>query len=268
MISWIWQIFKGLRTTENGKRSTSPSVPVESQPHVAFRSGKSPLFVSKTDAWEVGDTDFGSLRYRFRKDFLLHYRDNEGLESKRRIQTKYFFEREDGSLSVFAFCHQRQANRAFITSRMVELVDAETGEVWQKPHSRLLDAYRESPVARLDGVTRERAAELTSLVFVARADGQMRKKQKEPIIRFLRDAHAATLNDVTDEGIDQAVSEINGNQQDFRRAIKDLQSRSLRDRTIILNAIQEIASTRKSNRGLADAAVKIAMKSLERPSKG
>lgn len=92
-----------------------------------------------------------------------------------------------GEPALVAFCHLRNANRSFRLSRIQHCVDEDTGEIVENVYDYLFSRYSKSPDASIDLVLDEAFDAVKALFFIAKADGQMRKPEREVIARFFRD---------------------------------------------------------------------------------
>lgn len=116
----------------------------------------------------------------------IDYIDAVGLRTKRTVDVQYCV--FSGEKSMFrGFCHLREASRAFRVSRVQNAVDCETGEVIRDLSAYLEQRYESSPFASLERAFAEHKDNLRLLLFVGKADGQLRREERSAIYDFIRD---------------------------------------------------------------------------------
>jgi hypothetical protein len=89
-----------------------------------------PILPAAEDALEVSaPVEGGTQSARLA---LIEYRDINGNRSTRRITIQSVFPK-NGDFAITAFCHERQAQRTFIASRIATIADPFTGEIHDDP---------------------------------------------------------------------------------------------------------------------------------------
>jgi hypothetical protein len=83
---------------------------------------------------------------------------------------------------VSAFCHERQARRSFKASRMLEVVDLETGQAFDDA-AELLANYPSDDSTY--GVLRECGLSMQVLAFIDRCDGKFHEFEKNCITEYV-----------------------------------------------------------------------------------
>lgn len=117
----------------------------------------------------------------------IKYVDSKGATSNRAV-TINKIEANEGDFNIWAYCHSRRAVRQFKMSRIVEVIDPESGEVHDNPieyftAAALLPAGSDfNPTLR---VLMEISTELSVLIYLARADGKMAKSEADAIVRHI-----------------------------------------------------------------------------------
>jgi predicted DNA-binding transcriptional regulator YafY len=130
----------------------------------------------------------------------LMYKNAKSEVSSRTVQIS----RYDGSCYLSGFCEYRNESRTFRIDRIQECIDEGTGEIVQNVPNHLLKKYECSPEYKLKKVFRDHIDVIRVLYYVGKADGQLRKEEREIIYRTI---HSTTK----DERIDYAsvIHELN-----------------------------------------------------------
>ncbi|MBN67296.1 MAG: hypothetical protein CMM94_07015 [Rickettsiales bacterium] len=63
----------------------------------------------------------------------IHYVDSKGKESERRIRIHTLCEQPDGDILMKCHCYERNASRSFKLSRIRQIIDLQTGEIFEEP---------------------------------------------------------------------------------------------------------------------------------------
>lgn len=161
----------------------------------------------------------------FHQSLFLQYGDAWGDASERRITTRSLRWWGENELAIWCWCHEREATRTFLASRVQALTDLETGEVyadsagwlWQEyelwpeaaefaeeERAKLAEAEAASAAqraARAEATARRQAeaqakreqgerlralrCAVLCLVYVAKADGRMDAAEREVIAGFV-----------------------------------------------------------------------------------
>lgn len=205
----------------------------------------------------------------FHQSLFLDYTSYGGEASSRRITTRSLRRWNRDDLAVWAWCHEREAPRTFLASRVDNLTDAETGEFYDPPEDWLHEQYEEWPEikaetgrkhaelaqavaeqqartaareveaqAKRDATERLRFARtaVLSLVYVAKADGRMDAAERNVIAAFIRQLS-------NDHDVDLDWSDVHGrlrklvcDQQEFLGGLKRLRDGPQDLRTALLAA--------------------------------
>lgn len=141
------------------------------------------------DAWEDG-SPYGWMLYgpdarRMAAQLSFTFVDQEGQVTNRSVDVKKFVADDKGG-AVWGHCRLRNANRPFVTARMSNVVDLETGEVIDDLPRWLLTRYPETAHGKLDAFVSEHDAALALLVTMGRADGALRAKERALIADWSR----------------------------------------------------------------------------------
>lgn len=104
------------------------------------------------------------------------YESSSGEQTQRSVSVTQFDPHE-----LFGFCQLRGQYRSFLYERIFSCVDANTGEVINDPHTHLASIYRKSPRYTLDLLYRNHLEALQVLLYVGKADGQLRAEERKVI---------------------------------------------------------------------------------------
>ncbi|SFN99151.1 NINE protein [Salegentibacter flavus] len=190
----------------------------------------------------------------------IAYKDAQGQKSERRITMYSINPTIDDDYMIKAYCHERNAQRTFKLSRITELTDIETGEVFDNPEKYFLDRFNESPIGIITNVFQELESEILVLTFVARADGYLRKKEREIIIAFLVNKSNMDFDlDLLENEIRRTYCES----KDFREALKQLSKKTIDERTTIMDLAISIVNTDKNPDPMELGALELIKKELK-----
>lgn len=172
----------------------------------------------------------------------ISYRDIKGQRSERRITMKTIQKSNDDDYLITAYCHEKQAQRSFKLSRIDKLVDMETGELFSDPSRYFTDRFMDSPIGQIAKSFQEYEPEILVLSFIARADGVLRKKEREFIADYVQQKYNSTLDaKLLDDEIRRTYCESS----DFRKSLKTISNKSETDRIQILEYATNIANSDK-----------------------
>lgn len=188
--------------------------------------------------WEVQEPTPVTARLR------LNYTDGNSRPSERTVDVRQFGNFGDGVMLI-GHCHLRNATRTFLTSRIQRCVDEETGELVADVGAYLRAKYEASPEHSLDRLYADEYDLLRVLLYVGRADGQLRAAEKA----IVRETCAKLANDsrVTDDMIDRMFRDLEPpTLQAFRLAVGRLARRGGDSRRIVLEAAERMVASQKS----------------------
>ncbi|MDW3204606.1 MAG: TerB family tellurite resistance protein [Alphaproteobacteria bacterium] len=122
---------------------------------------------------------------------LIRYVDAVGEISSRRVTVYSCRFSDKGDPRLTGYCHLRKAKRSFRADRILEAVDAVTGEVYSPPSAFLehfgFSAVDASPVDQTAAAIRAAQHGLTVLVFLARCDGHVHLSERDVLHQYLID---------------------------------------------------------------------------------
>jgi TM2 domain-containing membrane protein YozV len=173
---------------------------------------------------------------------FISYIDVQGQPSQRRITIKSVYPTHDNDYMIEAFCHEKNAERTFKLSRIQQLTDVETGEIFDEPSKYFIDRYLDSPIGKLTNVFQKLESEILVLSFMARADGVLRQKEREIIAQYVLDRSDINLDiKILDTEIRRTYCESS----DFRKSLKRITANSEIDKIFLFNSLNEIVNTDK-----------------------
>ena len=137
------------------------------------------------DAWEGDDWNFDDA-VPCEASIEIEYIDAAGLKTTRAVDVQYCSFNGDSSMFK-GLCHLRNGQRMFKFSRVQSAVDLETGEVVRDLEKFLREKYESSPYAALTMIFDQYTDNLRALLYVRKADGQLRQGERGVIYDFIRD---------------------------------------------------------------------------------
>ena len=191
-------------------------------------------------------------------DYRLIYKDGSGKITERDISTIRIGEDFNNDIMLLAHCHKRNAKRSFFVSRMLDLIDLETGEVIQDRNAHFPEKIREyfnSPKYKKTIEDQERLEyrdefiqknnDLLSIInYIVRADGSFNQKERQIVREYIKNIESN--EHLNDEMIDSVMRNIEYiSYQAFQARVRKLQDNNFL-KIDLLKFASEIASTQKS----------------------
>jgi len=214
-----------------------------------FKKSK-PLAEWRISEGTLDTADSGIEAYGFAADSIpvsltltFSYRDSQGADTQRTVDVKKFY--PGTKIGFFdGYCNLRNSNRTFRTDRVSKCFDAQTGEIIQDLFGYLSQAANNSPFARGRKLVNERRDVLMVLLFLAKADGQLRAAERSVIANA---CNQITDQHWTDDDIKAALSSMDTpSRQAFNLAV----GRVARDHELplgtIMDAAKAIVATQKA----------------------
>jgi len=196
-----------------------------------------------TDSWEGSFWEVQEPRV-VRARLHLKYVNADGEHSTRLFDVKKFGVFGPTTLLI-GYCHLRNATRTFRVDRIQECSDAHTGEVLEDVAAYLWKLFRASPENSIEQLDDRGYDVLRVLLFVGKADGQLRAPEREQI----RVACTKLTGDsrITSALIDDLLSEMDvPSLQAFKLAVGRLADRDSGRLALVLEASEAIVSTQKT----------------------
>ncbi|MGE0274463.1 MAG: hypothetical protein AB7G68_07945 [Nitrospiraceae bacterium] len=137
-----------------------------------------------SDAWEGGFWDAPDPK-PLSAHLQFHYVDGRGNRTSRSVVVRQFDNGLYGGILI-GLCELRDANRTFRFDRISHCVDLETGESIEDVRQHLNERYDRSPERSVEILLSDYLDTLKVLYFVAKADGQYRREEKEVVAGYIR----------------------------------------------------------------------------------
>jgi hypothetical protein len=210
---------------------------------------------AEKDNWER--FDFYSARILPAKGrYRINYEDQSGLKTERDIEVKRVHENA-GKYAIDAHCSLRNAHRSFINERVQKAVNLDNNEIVENLALDAVVQYNDSAEGRaLAAIDREWKG-VAILVFVCRADGQMRKAERAIIADYIK----RHRNDVTldDTELDTAIKAFGEpDHREFKRIIRDFKAAGDHERlNDLFECAKQIVGTQKTAAPMEKAALEI-----------
>jgi hypothetical protein len=197
------------------------------------------------DAWEGGFYETANPR-PVSATLKFEYRDANDSVTNRTVEIRGFDAGSPRGLMI-GRCLLRKATRTFRQDRVTNCVDVTTGEVVTDLWKHLKEIYERSDTALLDCLESDRATELDVVVFLARADGAVRKAERQLISEYCRQ-YISNHQSLSDEEImDRVLSAQTLSITQFRRAVTRLsETLSEVERNSLISLCESLVATQKS----------------------
>ena len=173
----------------------------------------------------------------------LNYIDGAGKKTERTVDVRQFGAFGNSTL-IIGHCLLRDATRTFRTDRIQKCLDEDTGELVIDVATYLNKKYDESPERSRDALLEGEYDALRVLLYVGKADGQLRAAEKV----IIRETCVAITTDsrLTDATIDElflnmAVPTL----QAFKLAVGRIAKREPSARTVVMSAAEKMVGTQK-----------------------
>lgn len=179
----------------------------------------------------------------FDSDLIYHlvYQDFQGDISRRDIRITSiemgFF---DEPSYINAFCYLRQDIRQFRFDRIISL--SNDYETIENPQEYLTALFYKTPDYLLAKATEEHEDEIIMLVFISRADGTMRKNEREVILRYID----AVAGNVDADMLDRYIKKMQCDLSEFNKALRRAKKWDDERKAIIFDCISQIYALKKS----------------------
>lgn len=189
--------------------------------------------------WEV------EAPFPVKSTLLLSYVDGQGSATERTVDVRQAGAAPYGAMLI-GRCHMRDATRTFRTDRIKHCVDAETGEVIDDVYKYLRSKYESSSDFTLDKLYNDEYDTLRVLLYVGKADGQLRAPERKVIAAACKVLTGDTRID--DEQVKALLGQMDvPTLQSFKVAVGNINKR--RDESLkrkVLKAAEAIVATQKT----------------------
>lgn len=197
------------------------------------------------DSWEGGFYETANPR-PVSATLKFEYRDANDSVTNRTVEIRGFDAGSPRGLMI-GRCQLRGATRTFRQDRLTNCVDVTTGEVITDIWKHLKDLYDRSDAAMLDSLENDKATELDVVVFLARADGAVRKAERQLISEYCRQyiSNHHTLSD--EEIMERVLASQTLSITQFRRAVTHLsETLSADERNSLISLCENLVATQKN----------------------
>jgi len=174
----------------------------------------------------------------------LKYTDGAGRKTERTVDVRQFGSIGSNTLLI-GHCHMRDATRTFRSDRIESCIDEETGEVVTDLRAYLQTNYDQSPDRTKDLLIEGEYDTLRVLLYVGKADGQLRAAEKAVI----RETCIAITNDsrLTDSTIDELFVNMDvPTLQAFKLAVGRIAKRDKATQAVVMTAAEKMVATQKA----------------------
>jgi hypothetical protein len=174
----------------------------------------------------------------------LKYTDGAGRKTERTVDVRQFGAIGSNTLLI-GHCNMRNATRTFRSDRIDSCIDADTGEIVSDVRAYLQTKYDQSPDRTKDLLLEGEYDTLRVLLYVGKADGQLRAAEKAVI----RETCVAITNDsrLTDETIDNLLASMDvPTLHAFKLAVGRLAKRDQAAQLVVMTAAQKMVATQKA----------------------
>jgi len=174
----------------------------------------------------------------------LKYTDGVGRKTERNVDVRQFGAMGPNTLLI-GHCNMRDATRTFRSDRIESCIDEETGEVVTDVRAYLQTKYDQSLDHTKDLLLEGEYDTLRVLLYVGKADGQLRAAEKAVI----RETCVAITNDsrLTDGSIEDLLANMDvPTLQAFKLAVGRLAKRDQAAQIVVMTAAERMVATQKS----------------------
>lgn len=171
----------------------------------------------------------------------FNYVDGRGNRTSRSVVVRQFDNGLYGGILI-GLCELRDANRTFRFDRISQCVDLDTGESIADVREHLNERYANSPERSVEILLSDYLDTLKVLYFVAKADGQYRREEKEVVAGYLR----KLIRDdrVTTAMVEDALRTIGvPSMQAFKMAVGRVLKSGQVDPALLRRCCEEIVAT-------------------------
>ena len=174
----------------------------------------------------------------------LKYEDSNGSKTKRIVSVSKMGPHGSGYM-IAGYCSLRKKYRTFLTERIIECVDTETGEFIEDVVSYLKDKYKKTPISAINEVSAENYDFLRVLLYIGKADGRLTISEKTVIC----DCCKKLSNDenISVEAVSKLLSQYDvPAYSSFQNAVTRLKGESKDIKKLLYETCKEIINTQKT----------------------
>ncbi|MDY7395572.1 NINE protein [Aureibaculum sp. 2210JD6-5] len=207
------------------------------------KTDKNTFYVPEEETTEDFELPEGFASIKLNSLAQIIYIDSKDQKSERRITMNSVSQTANNDYVIKGYCHEKKAQRTFRLTRIQQLTDMETGEIFENPSQYFTERFQDSPIGRITKIFQELESEILILTFVARADGYLRIKEREIIMKFIIDESNA---DFDKKLLENEIRRTYCPSQDFRDSLKKVSKETVEYKTKILDLSTDIVNTDKN----------------------
>jgi TM2 domain-containing membrane protein YozV/uncharacterized tellurite resistance protein B-like protein len=218
------------------------------------------IYLPKADILEKSELIKNSESIKLNSLAHINYTDASGQKSERRITLHSICSTYGNDYMIQAYCHEREAERSFKLSRISQITDMETGEFFTNPQKYFLDRFQDTPIGKITKCFQKLESEILVLTFISRADGFLRKKERQIIMNFILNNYEYELdNNILEDEIRKTYCESS----EFRKSLKKIKEFPILKREEIFKLSIDIVNTDKSPDPMELGAIELIRQELE-----
>ncbi|MCW8906733.1 MAG: hypothetical protein OQL28_05760 [Sedimenticola sp.] len=211
------------------------------------------------DSWEGGFWEASDPK-KLSAHIEIEYEDGNKSLTTRTVRVREFDNELYGGI-IMGHCELRNATRTFRFDRIKKCVDLETGEIVPDVGKHLNELYEKSPERSTEILATDYIDIMKVVYFVAKADGQYRKEEKQVISNYIR--KLVRDDRITIKMIDEILKPIDvPTMQGFKLALGRVLKSGEVNPVLLATCCQEIVDTQKSVRPMEKEALEYIEKKL------
>lgn len=240
----LWRMISPSASRKSGNAKTSHESPVAVKVTCETNDKtKNPDIDDDKDNWEGS---FWEVQQPFpaKATLRIKYEDGAGTQTERVVDVRQFGTDGNGNILI-GYCPMRNATRTFRTDRIKRCIDEETGELVSDVFAYLREKYDSSPERMRDTLIEKEYDTLRVLLYVGKADGQLRAPERA----IIRETCRALANDsrITDAMIDELFSSLDSpTLHAFKLAVGRIGKTEATARTLLMKAAEDMVATQRA----------------------
>jgi hypothetical protein len=264
VVVWLLsRIFASKKSTKPGNSNNTYDIPI----HVKV-TDESDTKARNQDRDEDKDNWEGSFwevqqPFPAKATLSLEYEDGAEKRTERVVDVRQFGTDVNGNILI-GHCRMRNATRTFRTDRIKRCIDQDTGEIVGDVFAYLRKKYDSSPESARDALYEEEYDTLRVLLYVGKADGQLRAQEKV----IVREACRSLANDsrITDAMIDEIFFSLEApTLHAFKLAVGRLAEKEVTARNQLIKVAEDMVATQKTVHPAEKEALEYMRKKLLEP---
>lgn len=265
VVGWLlWRMFSPRASDKSGLPKPTHEIPIKEK--VTFEPDNKNRSSDADDDKDNWEGSFWEVQQPFsaKAALRIEYEDGAGKKTERVVDVRQFGTDVNGNIFI-GRCRMRNATRTFRTDRIKRCVDDETGEIVSDVFAYLREKYNSSPERTRDSLVEEEYDILRVLLYVGKADGQLRAPEKV----IIRETCRALAKDsrITDAMIDEMLSNLDvPTLHAFKLAVGRIAKTETTARTLLTKAAEDIVATQKTVHPAEKEALEYLRKRLIEPA--